>query len=208
MPIIAVVGNKGGAGKTTLSVNIASYLAQNNSVAVVDADPQGSAVQWRAFSENDDTVGVYEAVEDLHKQVDILSQEYHYIVIDCPPSVHAIQTTTVLSFCDIALIPVQPSPIDLWATVHIEEAVNKALEENHRLRSLLVINQLEVRTTLSKLVRDALTEIRLPVANTSLRRRAIFRTSALEGKSIFDMGSRGADAAKEIEELVQEVMAL
>lgn len=208
MPIIAVVGNKGGAGKTTLSVNLASFLAQQNSVAVVDADPQGSAVQWRAFSENDDTVGVYEAVEDLQKQVNILLQEYKYVVIDCPPSVHAVQTTTVLGFSDIALIPVQPSPIDLWATVHIEEAVNKAREENDKLRALMVINQLEVRTTLSKLVREALTEIRLPVANTSLRRRAIFRTSALEGKSIFDMGRRGADAAKEIEELVQEVMSL
>lgn len=207
MPVIALVGNKGGAGKTTLSINLASYLARESAIAVVDADPQGSALQWRAFSENENTVPIIEAGEDLETQANELLQEYQYVLFDCPPSVHAAQTTTVLGFCDVALIPVQPSPVDMWATVHIEEAVKRARETNVNLRAMLVINQLEARTTLSRLVREALTEIELPVANTALRRRAIFRSSALEGKSVFDMGSRGNDAAQEIEQLIEEVIA-
>lgn len=205
MSVIAFVGNKGGAGKTTLTVNLASCLARQSSVAVIDADPQGSALQWRAFSENEHTVSVIEASEQLEEQANQLKQEYRYVVIDCPPSVHAPQTKTVLAFSDMALIPVQPSPVDLWATVHIEEAVNKARESNDRLKAMLVINQLEARTMLSRLVRDALSEIDLPVAKTALKRRAIFRSSALEGKSVFDMGRRGADAASEIEHLIEEV---
>jgi chromosome partitioning protein len=111
-----------------------------------------------------------------------------------------------LKFSDLALIPVQPSPVDLWATVHIEQAINNAYEDNPSLRALLVINQLETRTTLSRLVREVLSEIALPVANTAVRRRAIYRSSALEGKSVFDMGRRGADASTELEQLLQEVM--
>jgi len=207
MPVIALVGNKGGAGKTTLSINLASCLARQSTTAVVDADPQGSALQWRAFSENENTVRIINANDQLESQAKKLSEDYQYVLFDCPPSVHAPQTTTVLGFCDIALIPVQPSPVDLWATVHIEEAVTRARETNVNLTAMLVINQLETRTTLSRLVRDALTEIGLPVAKTALRRRAIFRSSALEGKSVFDMGSRGSDAAQEIEELIEEVLA-
>jgi chromosome partitioning protein len=206
MPVIAVVGNKGGAGKTTLSVNLASGIARQKSTVVVDADPQGSALQWREFSENEKAVPVHEADTELQSQVDDLANDYEYVVIDCPPSVHAPQTSAVLKFSDLALIPVQPSPVDLWATVHIEQAINNAYEDNPSLRALLVINQLETRTTLSRLVREVLSEIALPVANTAVRRRAIYRSSALEGKSVFDMGRRGADASTELEQLLQEVM--
>ncbi|MGD8742851.1 MAG: ParA family partition ATPase [Granulosicoccaceae bacterium] len=206
MPVIAVVGNKGGAGKTTLSVNLATGIARQHRIAVIDADPQGSALQWRAFAEHDAAVPVYEAEDDLASQVTALAREYDILVVDCPPSVHAQQTDAVLRVGDLALVPVQPSPVDLWATVHIEQAIDRAHEYNPHLRALLVINQLEARTTLSRLVREALAEIDLPVANTALRRRAIYRSSALEGKSVFEIGRRGADAAAELEQLIREVM--
>jgi chromosome partitioning protein len=204
MPVIVVVGNKGGAGKTTLSVNLAAGLARQSSTALVDADPQGSVLQWRAIAE-DGAVPVYEAVAELADQVTDLAQQYDHVVIDCPPSVHAPQTSTVLKTGDLALIPVQPSPVDLWATVHIERAITEARAINPALRALLVINQLETRTMLSRLVREALAEIALPVANTAVRRRAIFRNSALEGKSIFDMGRRGTAAVEELDQLIREI---
>lgn len=207
MPVFAVVGNKGGAGKTTLSVNFGTGLAKQHSVAVIDADPQGSALQWRAFAD-DETIPVFEATDELQQQADGLLQQYDYVLFDCPPSVQAQQTKSVLVFADLALIPVQPSPIDLWATMHIEKAINQARNTNSDLRALMVINQLESRTTLSRLIRDALAEIALPVAKTALRRRAIYRSSALEGKSVFHKGSRGRDAAAEVNELIQEVMTL
>ena len=212
MPVIALVGNKGGAGKTTLSINLAAGLAKKASVVVVDADPQGSAIQWNVFTGASMPVPVLEARDDkgdeLSKQLVELSQQYEYVVVDCPPSVHAPQTTRVLETCDLALIPGQPSPVDLWATVHTEKAVQHARESNTDLRAVLVINQLEPRTTLSRLVRDALSEIGLPVANTALHRRAIFRNSALEGKNVFEMGSRGLQAAGEIDELIHEVIKI
>ena len=205
MSIIAIVGNKGGAGKTTLSVNIASGINKQFRTAIIDADPQRSSLQWRAFSE-DDAVSVYEAEEEIGTQADQLKDKYERIIIDCPPSVYAPQTSKALEASTHAIIPVQPSPMDLWATVHIVEAVEKAKEANPYLKPLIVINQLEPRTMLSKLVREAVDEIGVPVADAMIRRRAIFRSSILEGKSVYETGKRGADAVGEIESLIQEIL--
>jgi len=205
MPVIALVGNKGGAGKTTLAVNLAAGLTRQDSVVVIDADPQGSALQWRAIAGDASAPPVAAAEADLQHQAIKLLLDYRTVVIDCPPSVQSPQTGAVLGFVDLALIPVQPSPMDLWANVHIEKSIDDAHKVNPSLRTLLVINQLETRTTLSRLVRDALSEIAFPVAETAVRRRAIYRASALQGKSVFEMGRRGADAAAEIDQLIQEV---
>jgi len=206
MPIIAIVGNKGGAGKTTLSVNLAAGISNQSSIAVIDADPQGSSLQWRAIAGDNVHFPVYAPTFSLKQQAESYSSKNDFVLIDCPPSVKSPQSISVLEFADIAIIPVQPSPMDLWATVHIERAISEARETNPELRALLVINQLESRTTLSKLVREVLNEIALPVADTAIRRRAIYRNSALEGKSVYGVGKRGADAVEELNSLIQEVV--
>jgi len=206
MPIIAIVGNKGGAGKTTLSVNLAAGISQQSSIAVIDADPQGSSLQWRAIAGDNVHFPVYAPTFSLKQQAESYSSKNDFVLIDCPPSVKSPQSISVLEFADIAIIPVQPSPMDLWATVHIEKAISEARETNPELDAWLVINQLESRTTLSKLVREVLNEIALPVANTAIRRRAIYRNSALEGKSVFGTGKRADDDVEDIKLLIQEVV--
>jgi chromosome partitioning protein len=206
MPVIALVGNKGGAGKTTLSVNLAAGLARYAETAIVDADPQGSSVHWYANSTDERVTPVYQAESELLYQINGLKNQYPYIIADCPPSVHAPQTDAILKMADVVLVPVQPSPIDLWATVHIEQAVTEAKRINPTLRALLVVNQMELRSTLSKLIRDALSEIAVPVANTAVRKRAVYKASALEGRTVFDMGKRGEEAARELDQLIKEVI--
>lgn len=206
MPVIALVGNKGGAGKTTLCVNLASALAEQSPTVILDADPQRSSVQWRALAESDDAVSVVDAVDDLGAAVRGAGERYRYTVIDCPPSVHAAQTAEALAISDLALIPVQPSPLDLWATVHIEEKVEHARRKNPGLRAMLVINQLEPRTRLSQLMGDALAEMGLPAAQTAIRRRVAYRSSVLEGRTVLEQGRRGDAAAAEIRELIREVV--
>ena len=206
MPVIAFVGNKGGAGKTTLAVNLAAGLARYAATAIIDADPQGSSVHWHANADAGRVTPVFPAASALLEQIETLRQQFTYIITDCPPSVHAPQTDVILKVADVALVPVQPSPVDLWATVHIEEAIREARRNNSLLRAIIVVNQLESRSTLSQLIREALVEIDVPVASTAIRKRAVYKASALEGRTVFDMGKRGADAAKELDELIKEVI--
>ena len=206
MPVIALVGNKGGAGKTTLTVNLAAGLTRYARTAIVDADPQGSSVHWYANAEAGRITPVYQAEPDLFGQIENLKRQYDYVVADCPPSVHAPQTDAILKMADLALVPVQPSPVDLWATVHIEEAIAEAQQINPLLNALLVINQMESRSTLSQLIREALAQIAVPVAKLAVRKRAVYKASALEGRTVFDMGKRGEEAAAELDQLIKEVI--
>jgi chromosome partitioning protein len=206
MPIVALVGNKGGAGKTTLCVNLATAMAARAPTIVLDADPQRSSLQWRNLVERDAAVTVVDAVDNVTAAVHDTRTLYEHLVIDCPPSVHATQTAEVLEICDVALVPVQPSPLDIWATVHIEEKVEEARRVNPGLRALLVVNQLEPWTLLSQQVRQGLAELSLPVARTAVRRRMVYRTSVLEGRTVMDLGMRGRKAAEEIRKLIEEVV--
>ncbi len=206
MAVIALVGNKGGAGKTTLTVNLACALNRIASTAILDADPQGSSLQWRAIAESDDAPAVFASDRQMDTILATRRSKYDHLIIDCPPSVNALQTNQALRVADLALIPVQPSPLDLWATAHIDDAIREAKRVNPDLRAVLVINQLEPRTTLSRIMRQALAELDVPAADTAIRRRAIYRAAVLEGKSVIDMGSRGRAAAEELEQLINEVV--
>jgi len=101
---------------------------------------------------------------------------------------------------------VQPSPMDLWATSHIARIIEQLRPDNPRLKALIVMSQLEPRTTLSRLMPDAVAELDLPVAAAGIRRRSIHRHCALEGKSVFQAGKRGSDAADEIHQLLTELL--
>jgi chromosome partitioning protein len=206
MSIIAVVGNKGGTGKTTLSLNLAAGLARQGSVVIIDADPQQSAYQWRLVGDEDAPLpSVVAAASGLEKTIGAMRDAHMHVVIDCPPSIKAAQTEQALRLAEHALVPVQPSPMDLWATTHIARIIDKMRMDNPRLRALIVMSQMEPRTTLSRLMPDAAAELDLPVAVTTLRRRSIHRHCVLEGRSVFQAGRRGEAAAAEIEELIAEV---
>ena len=206
MTIIALVGNKGGAGKTTLAVNIASLLGRSAKTALFDADPQGSSLQWRAIAEDPDGLPVVDAIGDLRDTLARRGGQFEHVLIDCPPSVDAVQTLEALCLSDLALVPVQPSPLDLWATVHIDHAIEQTRQVNPGLAAYLVINQLEPWTRLSRLVRRGVAELGLPAAERAIRRRVIYRASMLEGKSVLEMGRGGQAAAEELKQLISEVI--
>lgn len=206
MPVIAVVGNKGGAGKTTLSINVASGMQRRFPTVLLDADPQRSSYQWREIADRDDVVDVVDAVEDVKETVEMYRDRYECVVIDCPPSVQSEQTRQALTVSDIAVIPVLPSPLDLWATVHVEQEIEWARSVNPDIKGLVVVNQLESRTVLSRIIHQALAEIPLPVAKTAITRRMAYRNAMLQGCSVLEAGSTAHLAAQDINQLVDEVV--
>lgn len=206
--LIAWLGNKGGTGKTTLAINSAMGLSRLAPTAVLDLDPQRSSWQWSRIAEADALAAhVYDGHNNVAATVADLRQRYHYLIIDCPPSVEAAQTREILRLADQVLVPVQPSPMDLWATVSVVDAVDAARREHPRLQARIVLNQLEARTVLSRDIRQVIDEVGMAVLAGDVRRRAVYRNAMAEGKTVFDMGSEGREAVEEIERLIEEVIA-
>lgn len=205
MAVIAVVGSKGGVGKTTLAINLAAGLGRVGGVMLLDADPQRSAYQWSRIGEGPSNPPVEAEAKRPAERVSALAGEYAHVVVDCPPAVGAVQTAEALRVADVALVPVQPSPMDLWATTHIVEAIETARVSNPVLEARLVINQLERRTVLSRFARMAVEELGLDVARTPIHRRAVYRHCILEGKTVYEYGRRAGEAVQEMNALIGEV---
>jgi chromosome partitioning protein len=113
-----------------------------------------------------------------------------------------------LSIADLAVVPILPSPLDIWASVHIEEAAAQARVDNPDLDVLLVINQFESRTRMSNLMERALAELSLPAALTIIKRRAVYRHAFLEGRTVHEQGAQARDAVEEINQLALEIEKL
>ncbi len=201
---IAVANLKGGCGKSTLSLNLASGLMSRGSVALLDADPQGTLEHWLKASV-DGMPSVINASSDIEKSIKSIESEFDYIVVDCPPSLESGHTKKVLELVDLLLIPVLPSPPDLWSSVHMVDAVKEAQKTNKRLKSYLVRNQVENRSALSKAMKQAIEFCGLPALKSSLGRRASYRWAALEGISVYQFGKRGDTAVNDIESVIKEV---
>lgn len=206
--VTAVINQKGGAGKTTLAMNLAAGLARRGQTVVIDLDPQGSSRQWASLGTKPFPAPVKQIVghwdqRTLHHDF----RAYRHIVLDCPPSLEGHASLQALRACDLALIPVLPSPVDLWASLRLPQEIEAARKENSRLRAYLVLNQLEPKSALSTAMHEALAEFGIPVLQAALRRRAAYRSAALEGVSVYEMGRRGAEAAAEIEAIIEEVIA-
>jgi chromosome partitioning protein len=116
-----------------------------------------------------------------------------------------MQMQQALRSADLAIVPVLPSPLDIWASVMVEEEIEQARADNPRLDALLVINQMEPRTRLSQIMRRALSELSIPAAETAIRRRMAYRNGILEGRTVHDMGSSGREASCEIHALIREM---
>jgi cellulose biosynthesis protein BcsQ len=111
--VTAVINQKGGAGKTTLAMNLAAGLARRGETVVIDLDPQGSSVQWASqgsapFPATVKQIGGKWDARSLHQNY----RAYQHLVLDCPPSVESHASQQALRACDVALIPVLPSPVD------------------------------------------------------------------------------------------------
>ncbi len=214
--VISLVNQKGGCGKTTVSMHLAGALARRGKgmkVLVVDADPQGTATRWAASATDDDpfpasVVGLAAANTKVHREVQKFANDYDYIVIDCPPSADSQVPQSALLITDVALVPVIPSPPDLWAAIGIGKTIEGAQTVNEALKTRLVLNQLQPNTTLGREALEILPEFGIELARNSLSFRQVYRQCAAFGQTVHNFGSKAKEAIKEIEALTDEVTAL
>jgi chromosome partitioning protein len=212
--IIAVANQKGGSGKTTVSMQLAGAIARRgNRVLVVDADPQGTATRWAASAEDNhpfpaSVIGLSAANEKVHREVKKFIDDYGYIIIDCPPAADSPVPQSALLIADLVLVPIIPSPLDMWAAVGIRQVIFNVGDINEGLKSRLVLNQCQPNTTLTQETLEVLPEFGIELAKTQIRHRQVYRQSAVFGQTVHDFGGKAAAAVEEIEALTSEVFRI
>jgi len=204
--IISLLNQKGGVGKTTLAVNLAMGLSENNNrVMLIDADPQGSSLTWSGNREGEapfPVVGIPKPT--LHKELPKLTQNYDFIIVDGPPRVYDVTRSAILS-SDLILIPVTPSPYDVWATEETVKVINEVKPFKENLKTFFVINRKITNTVIGRDVIDALANYDIPVMESQLCQRVGFAETAGVGKTVLETAPE-SQASDEIRTLIQEVL--
>lgn len=204
--VIAILNQKGGVGKTTIAVHLAAALArQKLRVLLLDADPQGSALDWSAARK--DSLGFPVAglpKASIHKELPALAANYDYVVIDGPPRVYDVARSAIMA-SDLVIVPVQPSPYDVWAAKEIIDLLEEASVFKPSLKKVFVINRKIANTAIGRDVVEALRDYPLPVLKNALCQRVPFAESAAQGLTVFELDPEML-ASREMAELAKEVL--
>ena len=186
MPVVAVVNQKGGVGKTTLATNLAWALALDASVLLLDADPQQSVRDWGRFNtERPDNLSIEGAGRGpLVGQVRGLASRYDWVIIDGPPGISNISADAV-RIADVVLIPAKASAFDVWAATDIVEAVKARQQASQGIpKAAFVITMAKPRTRLGRQIDAALAELGLPVLQSRTTDRVAYTQAGNDGTSV------------------------
>ncbi len=203
--VIAILNQKGGVGKTTLAVHLATAMARKKrSVILLDADPQGSALDWAAARHGDPLFPVVGLPKSsIHKELPALATNYELVIIDGPPRVEGVARSAIMA-ADLVLVPVQPSPYDVWAAKEIIDLLNEATIFKPNLRKAFVINRKIANTAIGRDVADALSDYPIPVLESAICQRVAFAESATQGLTVYELDPAML-ASQEMDTLAEEV---
>lgn len=204
MPIMAFLNPKGGSGKTTLATNLArAFQERGLNVLLVDSDPQGSASDWHAVREDNPLPFIAYGKPDNLKALPGVAAAYDLALLDGAAKLEGMLAAAV-KISDAILIPVQPSPYDIWAVADLVELIRaRQTVAEGRPEAAFVISRTIRRTRLGQEVAAALAEHGLPVLRSATVQRQRYPQSAAEGRSVFEGGQN--EAAAEIGALADEL---
>ena len=204
--IISVLNQKGGAGKTTITINLAVSLFNNSfKVLIVDLDPQASIRDWDNANENNPipiiAADTPNSIKKIKKTVDV----YDFVIMDGAPQLSA-NIAAAINVSDVILIPIKASPLDIWAVADIVNAIKTTQELGKSLKAYFVINQAIPNAKLTIETQKIIVEYGIPVFKSIITTRAVYPEMTNMGLSIFD--SKNQKSKDEIIALKNEMLEL
>jgi len=201
--IISILNQKGGTGKTTLAVNIArEYTIRTMSTLLVDSDSQGSAQRWHERSGGDLIDMTCLPMTTLDKDVLKFADQYARIIIDGVPRISPL-TICAIKAADLILIPVQPSPYDIWATEDLVRNVKDRIEMTEgRTKAAFIVSRKIKGTNIGKEIYDHLEKLDLPILKNGTHQRVEYAKTVESGCTVLESKT---EASKEIVLLVNEI---
>lgn len=205
--VIGLVNQKGGVGKTTIAVHLAFWLSRSSSVMVIDSDVQQSSSTWLLDLKL--PYQVSNDPEDLFDLIEEAKQNYDYVIVDGPAGLSEI-TKTILSVCELALIPCKPSGLD----THSSHRILRMLSQAQRVRDgypvgAIVINQAVKGTLLLRESQELLRTMGIPLLDAVIYNRQIISDSPGQGITVWQASSVAArQAARDFEALFRQALAL
>ena len=208
MAVIGVVQIKGGAGRSTIAVNLAAELGKKTLTALIDCDlPQGTAASWGAVRKLDyPTVETANTQHELINQVQRLATDHAHIILDAPPRVAEI-TRTILMLTDLLLIPLGASAAEIWATSDLIDTLTEDGAERRDLETRIIWNRYRRFTRSAKTLRRAVgRELPIKALRTTLGYRVSYSDALEAGLAVTEWSDR--KARKEVEALAREVLSV
>jgi chromosome partitioning protein len=206
--VIAFAQHKGGAGKTTLAAHLSiAWALQDRAVSLIDIDPQGSLAQWHRRRE--DLVGRgntgidFEAVAGWRARSEISrrARDAQIVLLDSPAGA-GNDTRSAIGAADLVVVPVQPSPVDVWASRFTLEIAHR-----ERVPALLILNRVPARACLNSEMREWLVGYDVGLASIAIGNRVRLAAALAEGRGIGETDP-GSPGAQEIASLAAELSEL